>query len=86
MSRLLAPVMFEDDNREGASGKRSAPVEKAEVSDSAKRKSDTKRATEKIFNFFGNQCSQSSFLQSLKLRRWPKIMMKAPIKARTYSS
>ena len=85
MSRSLAPVMFEDDNRQRASRKRDAPVEKAEVYDSAKRKSNTKR-TEKIFNFFGNQCSQPSFLQSLKLRRWPKIMMKAPIKARTYSS
>ena len=43
LRRKLAPVMFEDDDREGAKKKRNTPVEKAEVSDSAKRKSDTKR-------------------------------------------
>ena len=37
---------FEDDDREGGKKKRSSPVEKAQVSDSAKRKSDTKKTEE----------------------------------------
>jgi len=46
LRRGLAPLMFEDDDREGAGKKRSTPVEKAEVSDSAKRKSRTKKTEE----------------------------------------
>ena len=42
MRRRLAPMLFEDDDREGARAQRSSPVEKAEVSDSAKAKADTK--------------------------------------------
>ena len=43
MRRRLAPILFEDDDREGARARRSSPVEKAEVSESAKAKADTKR-------------------------------------------
>ena len=43
MRRRLAPLLFEDDDREGARAQRSSPVEKAEVSESAKAKADTKR-------------------------------------------
>ena len=43
MRRDLAPILFEDDDREGARAQRSSPVEKAEVSESAKAKADTKR-------------------------------------------
>ncbi len=43
MRRRLAPMLFEDDDREGARAQRSSPVEKAEVSESAKAKADTKR-------------------------------------------
>ena len=43
MRRRLAPLLFEDDDREGARARRSSPVEKAEVSESAKAKADTKR-------------------------------------------
>ncbi len=38
----LAPILFEDDDREGARAQRSSPVEPAEVSESAKAKADTK--------------------------------------------
>ena len=41
MRRRLAPMLFEDDDREGA--RRSSPVEPARVSESAKAKADTKR-------------------------------------------
>ena len=43
LRRLLAPLMFEDDDRAGAEKKRETPVEKAMVSDSAKAKSGTKK-------------------------------------------
>ena len=43
MRRRLAPILFEDDDREGARAQRSSPMEKAEVSESAKAKADTKR-------------------------------------------
>ena len=43
MRRRLAPILFEDDDREGARAQRNSPVEKAEVSESAKAKADTKR-------------------------------------------
>ena len=46
LRRKLAPVMFEDDDREGAKRKRSTPVEKSEVSDRAKRKHKTKKTEE----------------------------------------
>ena len=42
LRRRLAPILFEDHNREGAKAKRTSPVQKAEVSDSAKQKADTK--------------------------------------------
>ena len=42
MRQRLAPMLFEDDDREGARAQRNSPVEKAEVSDSAKAKADTK--------------------------------------------
>ena len=43
MHRRLAPILLEDDDREGARAQRSSPAEKAEVSESAKAKADTKR-------------------------------------------
>ena len=43
MRRRLAPILFEDDDREGARAQRSSPVEPAEVSDGAKARADTKR-------------------------------------------
>ena len=46
LRRSLSPVMFEDDDREGAKGKRNTPVEQAEVSESAKRKYRTKKTEE----------------------------------------
>ena len=46
LRRMLAPLLFEDDDREGAQRKRKTPVEKAMVSDSAKAKSDTKKTAE----------------------------------------
>ena len=46
LRRRLAPLMFEDDDREGAGKKRSSPVQKARVSERAKRKYDTKKTEE----------------------------------------
>ncbi len=43
MRRRLAPMLFEDDDREGARARRNSPVEPAGVSDSAKAKAGTKR-------------------------------------------
>ncbi len=43
MRRRLAPLLFQDDDPEGARAQRSSPVGKAEVSERAKRKADTKR-------------------------------------------
>ena len=43
MRRDLAPLLFEDDDREGARAQRSLPVERAEVSESAEAKAGTKR-------------------------------------------
>ena len=42
MRRCLAPMLFEDDDRKGARTQRSSPVEKTEVSASAKLKANTK--------------------------------------------
>ena len=42
MRRCLAPMLFEDDDRKGARTQRSSPVEKTEVSASAKAKANTK--------------------------------------------
>ncbi len=43
MRRRLAPMLFEDDDREGARARRNSPVGPAGVSDSAKAKAGTKR-------------------------------------------
>ena len=43
MRRALAPVLFEDDDREEARAARNSVVEPAEVSRSAKEKADTKK-------------------------------------------
>ena len=43
MRQRLVPLLFEDDDRPAARAKRKTPVEKAEVSPSARRKADTKR-------------------------------------------
>ncbi|MDE0114110.1 MAG: hypothetical protein OXN84_17715, partial [Albidovulum sp.] len=43
MRRKLAPLLFEDDDREGARARRKSPVGKAEVSENAKAKARTKR-------------------------------------------
>ena len=46
LRRRLAPILFEDHDREGANAKRTSPVQKAEVSDSAKQKADTKTTSD----------------------------------------
>ena len=46
LRKSLSPLIFEDDDREGAKGKRSSPVEQAEVSESVKRKYRTNRTEE----------------------------------------
>ncbi len=43
MRRRLAPMLFEDDDREGARARRSSPVEPARVSERAKAKASDKR-------------------------------------------
>ena len=43
MRRDLAPILFEDDDREGARAQRSSPVEPARVSESARAKAADKR-------------------------------------------
>ncbi len=43
MRRKLAPLLFQDGDPEGARAQRSSPVGKAEVSERAKLKEDTKR-------------------------------------------
>ena len=45
LGKRLAPLLFEDGDREGATAQRKTPVQKAEVSERAKRKSAT-RTTE----------------------------------------
>ncbi len=42
LRKRLAPLLFEDDDREGATAQRKTPVQKAEVSERAKRKAATK--------------------------------------------
>lgn len=42
LRQRLAPILFEDHDRDSAKAKRTSPVQKAEVSDSAKQKADTK--------------------------------------------
>ena len=46
LRKLLAPLLFEDDDREEAEKKRRTPVQRAVVSERAKRKSDTKKTAE----------------------------------------
>ena len=46
MRRRLAPILFEDDDREGAKAQRPSPVEKAEVSPGARLKAATKRTAD----------------------------------------
>ncbi|MDE0531658.1 MAG: IS1634 family transposase, partial [Albidovulum sp.] len=43
MRRKLAPMLFEDDDPEGARAKRATPIEKAEVSDRARDKARSKK-------------------------------------------
>ena len=40
--KRLAPMLFEDDDPEGATAQRKTPVQRAEVSERAKRKAATK--------------------------------------------
>ncbi len=42
LRRRLAPLLFEDDDREGAQARRKSPVAPARISESAKAKADTK--------------------------------------------
>ena len=46
MRQRLAPLLFEDDDPQAAAAKRKSPIAKAEVSDEAKRKADTKRTAD----------------------------------------
>ena len=46
LRRRLAPLLFEDDDREGARAQRTSPVQKAEVSDRARAKANTKSTSD----------------------------------------
>ena len=46
MRQRLAPLPFEDDDPQAAAAKRKSPIAKAEVSDEAKRKADTRRTAD----------------------------------------
>ena len=46
MRRKLAPLLFEDDDRDGAEAQQVSPVAKAAVSDSARAKADSKRTAD----------------------------------------
>ena len=46
MRQRLAPLLFEDDDPQAAAAKRKSPIAKAEVSDEAKRKADTRRTAD----------------------------------------
>ncbi|MDE0304214.1 MAG: hypothetical protein OXI87_04915 [Albidovulum sp.] len=46
MRRRLAPILFEDDDPEGAEAKRATPVETAEASGRAKAKAKSKRTAD----------------------------------------
>ena len=46
MRRRLAPILFEDDDPEGAKAKRASPVEAAKVSEKAKAKADSKKTAD----------------------------------------
>ena len=48
MRRRLAPLLFEDDDREGARAQRNSPVEPAKVSQSARAKADTKLTPDRL--------------------------------------
>ncbi len=48
MRRRLAPLLYEDDDRNAARAQRKSPVAPAEVSSSAKRKANTKRTAERL--------------------------------------
>ena len=48
MRRRLAPILFEDDDREGARARRNSPVEPARVSESAKAKAADKRTPDRL--------------------------------------
>ena len=51
MRRRLAPILFEDDDREGARAQRSSPVEPARVSKRAKAKAAKKRTPDGQWHF-----------------------------------
>ena len=46
LRRQLAPMQFQDDNPDNAGGKRTTPVQKAQVSDCARDKADTLKTAE----------------------------------------
>ena len=46
LRRRLAPLLFEDDDRQQARAKRTSPVQPAQISDRAKAKADTKTTAE----------------------------------------
>ncbi len=46
LRRRLAPLLFEDDDRQQARAKRTSPVQPARISDRAKAKADTKTTAE----------------------------------------
>ncbi len=92
LRRGLAPVMFEDDDREGAGKKRSAPVEKAGVSDSAKRKSRTKKTEEgfcvhsfrTLMEDLGTLSLNEVTLPGSPEHRFPMITEPTPLQSRAF--
>ena len=65
MRRRLAPILFEDEERDSAKAQRISPVAPAKVSASAKAKTDTKRTPEGLTVF--NMDSLMAHLGTLTL-------------------
>ena len=92
LRRGLAPLMFEDDDRDGAKKKRSSPVEKARVSNSAKRKSRTKKTGEGFcVHSFGTLMEDLATLSLNEVtlpgspeHRFPMITEPTPLQSRAF--
>ena len=92
LRRKLAPVMFEDSDREGAEKKRSTPVEKAQVSDSARTKYDTKKTQEgfcvhsfgTLMEDLGTLSLNEVTLPGSPEHRFPMITEPTPLQSRAF--
>ena len=84
--------MFEDDDRKGAKRKRGTPVERVEVSDSAKRKSDTKKTREgfcvhsfrTLMEDLGTLSLNEVTLPGSPEHRFPMITEPTPLQSRAF--